>query len=434
MKVLYAYRLKNNALEKLPLKEFKESKEEKNLLNVYPVEKEELFGFGGAITDSAAYNYSLLKKDDKRRVLEYLFGETGLRYNICRVCIGSSDFAREEYCYVQKDDFDLKTFSVEKDEQYIIPFIKDVLNYTENTIYIYASPWSPPAFMKTVDTRFRGGKLKEEYYELYAEYIVRFLKAYEERGINISALTLQNEPNAAPMWESCVFTAKEEAAYARVLKAELNKNGYSHVKLFAWDHNKERLYERADEVFSETGDIVDGAAFHWYSGEHFGAIKAVKRKYPQKIVFASEFCLSEKEDKTDTKYFNEILGDIDAGANAICEWNLLLDERGGPYHNRAGGCDAPVRIDSVLKKIKKSGIYNEIYMFSHFIQRGAKSLYTSSFTYDILISAVKNPNGAVVVNIVNMSGKTYDAKLYFDKQTLDVEIDEKAKYVFVFQQ
>ena len=431
MKVEKVYKVKNHQLNSIPTVDFVDGGYEMQVLNVYNEKIADIQGFGGAFTESAAYNYFLANPEVKRAMLEYLFGESGLQYNYCRLCIASSDFALDEYCYVQDNDYTLETFSIERDRKYVIPFLKDALEYTNGNIYLFASPWSPPTFMKTTDSRFFGGKLKKDCYELYAEYIIKFLQAYLKEGIKISALTLQNEPKAIQTWESCYFSTEDEIEYAKVLRKVLDKYNFSDVKLYCWDHNKERVFEKANAIFNAAGDVIDGIGYHWYSGEHFDGVRLVKQKFSNKFLFASEFCLSEKEDHVDSKFANEIMNDLNCGSNAICEWNLILDENGGPYHNRKGGCTAPIMFDTKTGEVAKSETYYDMFIFSHFIKKGAISLYTSSYTKDIQLSAFENPNGETVVVINNLGKKRKDTRLYINNQFYHIPLDSKAQYVLL---
>ncbi|MCQ2742858.1 MAG: glucosylceramidase, partial [Bacilli bacterium] len=250
MKIKRIFQLNGNQIEELEGKTFSISEREWGLLNVYDVEKTWFDGFGGAITQSSAYNFSLLPEEEQNKVLELLVGKSGLRYKKFRLCIGSSDFATHSYCYVKDDDFDLSSFSIEEDKKEIIPFIKRLMDYASEDLSFFASSWSCPSFMKDNNDRLHGGHLKLEFYDLYAEYIVKFLLAYREEGIKISGITIQNEPKASQTWESCVFTAREEAMFGKVLKKHLLMHGLGEIKLYCWDHNKERLVDRACETFS----------------------------------------------------------------------------------------------------------------------------------------------------------------------------------------
>ena len=434
MKVIEAYAFTNGTLERIECEDFAPWSKEKGLLNVYPVKKSELIGFGGAFTDSSAYNYSLLSDEQKKDVLESLFGESGLAYNFCRLCIGSSDFAVEEYCYVEDGDAELKTFNIDRDKKYVIPFLKDALAYTNGKIRLFASPWSPPAFMKENGTRLKGGKLLVEYYEAYAEYIAKFLLAYRAEGVEIWGLTPQNEPKAKQTWESCFYTAEDEIAFTRVLKKILLSHDLD-VKIIGWDHNKERLFERADQLFSAEGDLFDGVGFHWYSGAHYDGISAVNAKYPNKLVLATEFCktLTAVVDYVSWRYANEVINDLSHGAHGICEWNLILDENGGPYHDRISGCEAPMRVDSTTRTARRSEVYYDMYMFSHFIREGAVSLYTSTFDENIQLTAAKNPNGDLVVVVFN-TGDDCEARIYINQEAVNVSLAKGGLYTFVIEE
>ena len=166
MKAKRCFEYIDGKIQEFSVGDFKEVEQESRLLNVYSLKKAEWLGFGGAFTDSSSYCYSLLKNEEKQKVLEGLFGESGLKYRFCRLCIASSDFALNEFCYVENNDYDLSTFSIERDKKYVIPFLKDAIAYAKHELVLFASPWSPPAFMKDTNCRFAGGKLKKEYYDL----------------------------------------------------------------------------------------------------------------------------------------------------------------------------------------------------------------------------------------------------------------------------
>ena len=433
MKIKACYEYVNDLPHEITLGALSATEREKPLMSVYSQGKAEWIGFGGAFTESSAYCYAQMSEADKQSTLEALFGESGLRYQLCRLCIGSADFALDEFCYVEDNDYDLRTFSIERDRKYVIPFVKDAIRYSKREILFFASPWSPPAFMKENGTRFSGGKLKKDCYALYAEYIVRFLKAYREEGIPIFALTLQNEPKAIQTWESCFYTAEDEIAFTPYLRSALDANGFAEVKLLCWDHNKERLYERADKIFSACPDTIDGAAYHWYSGEHFDAIGALRAKYPDKLILNTEFCKSNIEDKTDTRYCTELLHDIRQGTNGICDWNMILDEMGGPYHNRMGGCDACIRLDSATGSVRRNGLYWQLYMFSHFIEPGATVLWTSTYAESMPLCAVRNPNGEVVVNLFNSTKSDHHPHLFIDGKSVEITAKAGGLYTVILE-
>ena len=141
----------------------------KDRVNIYPVEKQEILGFGGAFTESSAYTYAQLDAAGKAAAMERLFGKSGLRYNFCRICIGSSDFSLDQYDYLAPGATNLESFSIERDRRYVIPMIHDaqaVAKAAGEEIVFFASPWSPPAFMKDTGSRVKGGRLLPEYREM----------------------------------------------------------------------------------------------------------------------------------------------------------------------------------------------------------------------------------------------------------------------------
>lgn len=431
MRVKEAFILKDDEISELNVGSFTDGEFEAELINVYPVKRQKLIGFGGAFTDSAAYNYAQMSAEEKTKTLESLFGESGLRYNFCRLCVGSSDFAADEYCYVKDNDETLESFSIERDKKYVIPFVKDAISYATYPFVLLASPWSPPAFMKTNGDRFKGGKLKPECYALYAEYLAKFLLAYRAEGINVSMLSLQNEAKAIQTWESCTYTADEEAEFALVLSDILKKRGLGDVKLLCWDHNKERLFERADKIFKRCGNKIDGIAFHWYSGDHFEAVDLTSRIYPDKLLLETEFCKTlGATDAVDSGYSREIINNLSRGAHGICEWNLILDSVGGPFHNRDGGCVAPIKFDG--KNISTTFVYRESYMFSHFIRPDATALYSSSFDAGVFVSAFENPDGSVVLNVLNDTERDFcRTQAYINGKFLPFELPSKALVTIV---
>lgn len=367
-------------------------------VNIYEEEKQEIFGFGAAITEGAAFQYFNMDDINKVKALELLFGKSGLNYNLCRLCIGSSDFTIDEYSYVRDGDENLHTFTIERDKKYIVPFLKDIVKKREGEITFIASPWSPPAFMKNNRKLINGGALRREYYRTFAEYEAKFIEEYQKEGIKISALTVQNEPDACQTWESCRYETVEEAEYALVL-ADVLKEHDLDTKLLIWDHNKGNTYNRVNEIYPMVGDKVWGAAFHWYDGSHFDECQLIKDKYPDKVLIETEFCSGFSSYYSD--YRTEIIGNLQHGVNGIIEWCLMADENGAPFHNRDFGCVTTIYYDTRTKEIKKRGIYGKMYLFSNKIQKGAKVLYTSTFDPKINILAVKNPNEHIITIINN---------------------------------
>ena len=416
------------------------------VVNVYrQVEFQEILGFGGSFTESTAYNYSLLSDEDKARFIkDYFDNKDGIGYNFGRICISSSDFSLGLYSNVEEGDKTLETFNIERDKKYIIPFIKDALKYRNEDIVLFASPWSPPPYMKDNNSYIEGGKLLEEYKSVWALYFAKFIKAYKEEGINISAITVQNEPLAKQTWESCYYTAEDERDFIKYyLAPTLEKEGLSYIKIIIWDHNKERLFERANAVLSDdkVNEKVWAVGHHWYAGEHFEAVRLVNQVL-KKPTISTEHCSNFVKgtiDESAENYAKEMIEDLNCGDIAICDWNMLLDTKGGPYHNRTKrvktvegaiayeqtdrGCFAPILLDPETKQMDKTSIFYYIGHITKFAHKGAKVVATTKFSDKIYTVAFKNPDNSYVAVILNTSDEELQVNLRVDNTCSGFEIE-----------
>lgn len=262
--------------------------------------------------------------------------------------------------------------------------------------------------MKSNRSMKHGGKLKPEYYDFWAQIIVRYLQEYRKRGIVINRLTMQNEPNAKQLWESCLMTANEEAEFAiNHMKPALRAAGLDDVKVLIWDHNKDQIIERVETEMAKPNaqSNIDGVGFHWYSGDHFESIAELTQQFPDKEFLMTEGCVEYSgEWKTDTKkaeqYAHDIIGDLNAGAMGYIDWNMLLDENGGPNHMK-NYCAAPLMYNRETKvlEVKPSFVY--IGHFSRFIKPGAQRVLTSTWTPNLEAVAAVNPDGQHVLVVLN---------------------------------
>lgn len=212
-----------------------------------------------------------------------------MNYNIARISIGSSDFNTYSYSYSNKND--LSDFSISEDMKYVVPIIKKAQMRNKKLKFL-ASPWSPPAFMKNNKKLTDGGKLLPEFKDTYAKYLVKYIKEYKKKNINIDFMTIQNEPNAKQIWESCLYTADEELdLLINYIYPKFRANNIN-TKLLIWDHNKEKLLTRTLDSFKIKGalDDVSGIAFHWYNGDHFENIELLSRMYSNKLLIHTEGC------------------------------------------------------------------------------------------------------------------------------------------------
>jgi len=399
------------------IKNYEVKKEEKEIemkvVNLYPdIEYQTFLGFGGAITEASGYAYSKLSKDNQEKVLNHYFGEEGNCYHMVRSHIDSCDFSLGVYsAMTDPEDLKMESFTLQRDEQYILPLIIAAQEKSGEPFDLMLSPWSPPAFMKTNGEKVHGGKLKPEYREFWAEYICRYIKEYEKRGLQVNRLTIQNEPAAVQTWDSCIYTAEEEKEFLRdYLYPALVKNKLSHVKINIWDHNKERLYERASAIIDkDTTSIVDGVAFHWYSGDHFEAINITREAFPGKELIFTEGCVEYSRFGTNQlhnaqMYAHDIIGNLNAGMTGSMDWNILLDEKGGPNH--VGNlCDAPIMVDTEKDTFEVKLSFDYIGHFSRYIKKGAKRIALTKYTEKLEMTAFKNQDGTISLVVLNREEK-----------------------------
>jgi len=380
-----------------------------NVVNLYPnMEYQTFHGFGGAITEAAGYSFSKLTEKGKEEILKKYFSNEGLRYHFIRTHIDSCDFSISNYTAMEDSkDREMNSFTLKRDEEYILPLLRKARSAKGEDFDLMLTPWSPPAFMKTNEDRNNGGKLKEEYREFWAEYICRYIKEYEALGFPVNRITVQNEPDAVQTWDSCTFNPAEEKEFLRdYLYKALERNGLTHVKINIWDHNKERMFERARAIIDdETDKMIDGVAFHWYTGDHFEAIQLTGEVYPGKELLFTEGCVEYSrfdagQLRNAQMYAHDIIGNLNAGMTGFIDWNILLDEKGGPNHVN-NLCDAPIMVNTEDGSYEEKLSFHYIRHFSHYIDRDAKRIALTKYTDKLEMTALKNPDGTVVLIVLN---------------------------------
>ncbi len=376
-----------------------------------------LLGIGGALTDASAETFAKLNKKQQDELLTaYYDKEKGIGYSIARTNIHSCDFSSGSYTYVKEGDASLQSFSIDHDKTYRLPFIKSVLKAAGGKITLYASPWSPPSFMKTNGEMLHGGKLKPEFAQSWANYYTKFIKAYEKEGIPIWGISVQNEPMATQKWESCIYTAEEERDFLKnFLGPTMKKAGYENKKIIVWDHNRDLMVHRANVIFDdpEAAKYAWGMGFHWYedwSGgtPMFNNVGLVHKAYPNKNIMFTEGC-GERFDfsKLTAWYLGErygraMINDFNNGSVGWTDWNILLDETGGPNH--AGNmCFAPVHADLRTGNLIYTNAYYYIGHFSKFVQPGAKLINSASSRSPLLTTAFVNKDKSISVIVMNQT-------------------------------
>ena len=412
---------------------------EGDMIQLYPsVRYQKWQGFGGAFTQSSAVALQKMSKENQEKLIKAYFSSCGIRYNYGRMHIGSCDFCDRDYTYVEEGDETLGTFSLDCEKNDVLPLVKAALAENEN-ITLFASSWSAPAFMKDNLSRV-GGRLEKRYYSLWAKYVRKYIEGYRALGVNITAVTVQNEPRHEQTWESSVFTKEEELDLAKnYLAAELKPLG---VKIYAYDHCRERVFDRATYAFTNCNDI-DGIAFHWYSGDYFDELRMTRETFPDKDIVMSEGCVALKSTNPSDdeqwaaaeRYAHDIFGDINGGATAFCDWNLTLDQNRGPSHYRDGRpcfADAPVICDNEKGEVVFQPSFYVIGQFSKFIEAGASVIGCSKAWSDVDVCAVQNPNGEIVV-VAHNNGEDKKGLIRLGDKLFDVTLGKGEYVTFVIE-
>nr|WP_314897539.1 glycoside hydrolase family 30 protein [uncultured Flavobacterium sp.] len=388
-------------------------------------------GIGGAITDASAEVFAKLPKYKQQEFMNaYYDKEKGIGYSLVRTTIHSSDFGSGSYTYIKEGDADLKTFNIDHDRQYRIPMLKEAMKTAGGKLLIYASPWSPPAFMKSNNSMLKGGTLLPEYYQPWANYYTKFIKAYEKEGIPIWGLTVQNEPMAVQTWESCVYTAEAERDFLKdFLGPIMKKEGLGDKKIVVWDHNRDLMNQRANVIFSdpEASKYAWGMGFHWYESwaggvPMFDNVRKVKEAYPTKNLLFTEGCIERFDAKkyqfwaNGERYGIAMINDFNNGTVGWTDWNILLDQNGGPNHV-GNFCFAPIHADTNSGELIYTPSYYYIGHFSKFIRPDAKRVSTAVSRSSLLSTSFLNTDGKMVTVVMNQSDKeiTYNLIIASEK-------------------
>ena len=415
---------------------FTEIKSNSNI--VIEIHEEKCFqtieGFGGAFTEAAADTFYKMSKEKRTEIIKAYFSKEGLNYNFCRTHINSCDFSLGNYAYDEVEgDLELKNFSIERDRQQLIPFIKEAKAVEGADFKLFASPWSPPAWMKTNGEMNNGGKLKEEYRDAWALYYAKYIKEYEKEGLEIWGVSVQNEPMAKQVWDSCIYTAEEERDFVRdYLGPTLEREGLGDKNIIIWDHNRDLLYKRAKVALEdkECAKYVWGVGFHWYAVDQFENLDKVHNEFPDKKLLFTEGCqeggvrLGSWE--VGERYGHNMIGDLNNHTVGWVDWNMVLNEEGGPNH--VGNlCDAPIIADTQKDIINYQSSYYYIGHFSKYIKLGAIRIgFTVSSNSPLEMVAFKNPDGEIVVILMNNTEDSIKFALKIEGKAVEIKSEARS--------
>jgi len=383
-----------------------------------------ILGFGGAFTDAAGLNINKLSAEAQSNLIASYFSPEGAEYNIGRINMGGCDFSDRPYTYCDTvNDTELVTFNLTHDDNvYKIPYVHMAAEMSQKEIRMFASPWSAPAWMKTNNALNGQGGLIHEYYQIWAEYFVKFLDAYKANGIEFWGLTAQNEPFDGFIPDFTFNAMGWNVSMQREwvvnnLGPTLDNKGYGDVKLMVHDDQRPTLPAWADGIFEDplSDQYVDGFAVHWYV-DFLGmanSLDKVHEKYPDKFILYTEACtgsypwdlekvlLGSWERGQD--YIFNIIEDLNHWSVGWTDWNIALDMNGGP--NWAGNfVDAPIIVNGEADEFYKNPMYYGLAHFSKFIPEGSVRIGLDAAGYDegeVQMVGVELPTGEIVVVVSN---------------------------------
>lgn len=426
-------------------------------------------GFGGSFTEASAYLLNQLGAANRDRVLEACFGESGARYSLTRTHMNSCDFSLGHYsCAPVPGDTTLQHFSIEEDRGDIIPMIKAAMEKSKDGFKIIASPWTAPPWMKD-NNDWRGGKLLPEYYDTWALFFNKYVDAYRAEGIDIWGFTVENEPLGNDNnWESMHFSPAEMTNFvAGHLGPALEAGGKGDLKILGYDQNREHLKEWVDEMYKDeaAARYFDGTAIHWYAStfEVFPeALQYAHQKAPEKHLIQSEACVDAEVPKwkddawywsreatdwgwdwapeEDKKYHPEyvpvyryardIIGCLNNHVDGWVDWNMVLNRQGGPNWFK-NWCVAPVIVDPEADEVYFTPLYYTMSHFSRFIRPGATILGRELSDDTLLATAAQNPDGSVVVVLLNQGQEARNISLQLSGKQVAARINAQAVQTLV---
>lgn len=404
-------------------------------------------GFGVALTGSSCYLLNTMSEEKRTEFLKSIYSQEGLNLGAARLTIGSSDYSAEIYSYDDTEgDVGLKDFSIERDKEYIIPMIKEVLKIRPD-LYIFASPWSPPGWMKTGGSMC-GGYMRAEYVGVYADYIVKYLKAYKDCGIRISAVTVQNEPETQQNGNmpACIWHPDIEAAFIKELKGKLCENGMD-VEVWMHDHNFSGVDRVLWELENHEGldKACGGAAFHYYDGG-IELTEKLHEKYPDIPRHFTEGGPRLYDNyATDVCKWSIMMAKVlNCGFESFTGWNLMLDEKGGPNIGPFF-CGGLVTKNSVTGELSFSGQYKAFRHIAHFMEKDADIFPVKvgtnalcmfaypKFANEVIGTAVKNPDGKLVLLLANPNGSKVQTEVTAGGSNWYIELLPNSVSTVVFE-
>jgi glucosylceramidase len=401
---------------------------------------QKIIGFGGAFTESTAYVLSRISAAKRSEIINAYFSSNGSGYTLCRAHINSCDFSLGNWSYDDTaGDYSLNNFNIQHDTQLIIPLMKDAMAVPGANIKIFSSPWSPPAWMKQNGVMNGGSPLKTDCFAAWALYFSKYIKAYAAQGINIWGVTIQNEPENWPSWEGCTYTAAQERDFLKNYLGPQLKNdpATSAVNIMIHDHNKDHMVTFANTIIGDpgAGQYAWGTAFHWYSGDQFENITTTHNNFPTKHLVFTEGCQEGGPHIGDwgaaERYGHDIIGDLNNWTEGWVDWNMVLDQQGGPNHV-GNYCSAPIIADTGNSNVTYNPSYYYLTHFSRYIRPDAVRIDSVTTNASLETTVFKNTDGKTVVTVMNRTTGAINFKIKVGNQIIKPTIPARAMMTFIF--
>ncbi len=409
---------------------------------------QQIDGFGGSLTDASCWLLKYKLTDQKRaEVMQDLFGLSGINISLLRQPIGASDFSWEAWTFDDTtnntDDWSLSNFSLWREDAYIRPMLDMAYKVNSGRIKIFATPWSPPAWMRSNKGLYGdGGYLRPECYNVYADYFVKYVKECEAKGTPVHAVTIQNEPQYAPAYPGMQMSIQDEIGFIKdYIGPKFQQNGIS-TKIICFDHNFDDggTDFAASVLASGAYNYCAGSAWHPYCTGNscvHEKMTEVHNRYPDKDVWLTEAGSGTWIGDDSAQFADQMYHTIRSPRNwskSVVFWNIALDQNAAP---KLAGVDTSnsnrgfltIRSDSTDGVTRNTSYYSMGHT-SKFVDPGAYRIESNSFTDDIEDVAYKNPDGSKVVVLSNRTPNQKSVKIQWGSQSFTYTVPEKAAVTF----
>lgn len=463
-RIVQTSRAGDKASEKQSLSFTSESTSQLPVIKLDPEQRyQEIDGFGGSFTESSASVLSRLSDEKRDEVLHAYFSPDGAAYSLTRTHMGSCDFSLSNYTYANTPgDLDLSDFSIDEDRDDLIPLIRDAAAVEGADFRIIASAWTAPPWMKD-NNDWNGGSLLPEYYDTWALFFCKYIEEYERSGIPIWAVTTLNEPlGNEEQWESMIFTPAQMGRFVRNSLGPKFAEEDIDARILIYDQPRDHLEEWANSILGdpEVAKYVWGTAVHWYSSTYEWypeELTRIHKRFPDKKLLHTEGCIDSevpvwldddwywRPEATDWGYYwaaeedkhlhpkyvpvyryaRDIIGGLNSYLTGWIDWNIVLDDAGGPNHAE-NWCIAPVIARPETDEVYYTPLYYVMLHFSRYIRPGAVRIGVDNGISGLMVTALRNSDGSIIVEILNQADHGERFALELDSRFVEISIPSSA--------